>query len=211
MSISRPWYQSSRSTLNTFRTASASAAAGLHAGAGPRRVSVSGSGDSAGIAVSPSHWIPIPGTMPVSPRTPVLQHVPERLLERYRGLPAGGGDELRVVAEEDLHVGGAQARRVLLHLDLHFRLGEEHVEGLFDGPAAAAAQIVNLAGLAFLERQHVAAHHVAHVGEVALRLEVADAQDGGFPAPLDVVDLLGEVTGDEHRPAPRTLMIEAPR
>src|SRR6516162_6780678 len=197
MSISRPWYQSSRSTLNTFRTASASAAAGLHAGAGPRRVSVSGSGDSAGIAVAPSLWIPIPGTMPVSPRTPVLQHVPERLLERDRGLPAGGGDELRVVAEEDLHVGGAQARRVLLHLDLHFRQGEEHVEGLLDGPAAAPAQIVNLPGLAFLERQDVAADHVTHVGEVALRFEIADVQDRSLPALLDVRDLFGEVAGHE--------------
>src|SRR6185503_14752144 len=175
MSISRPWYQSSRSTLNTFRTTRTAASGALHAGASGRRASESGSGDSAGIAVAPSLWIPRPVPMPVSPRTPVLQHVPQRLLERDRGLPAGRGDELRVVAEQDRNVGRAQSRRVLFHLDLHFRQGEEHVEGLTNGPAAAPAQIVNLAGLAFLERQHVTAHHVAHIGEIPLRVEVADA------------------------------------
>src|SRR5215831_7578141 len=212
MSISRPWYQSSRSTLNTFRTTpTAASVAPQAAGTRARRATASGSGDSAGIAEAPSLWIPRPVPMPVSPRTPVLQHVPERLLERDRGLPAGHGDELGVVAEKDRHVGRAQSRRVLLHLDLHFRLGEEHVEGLLDGPATAPAKIVNLAGLALLERQHVAANHVAHVGEVPLRLEVADAQDRGLPPLLDVGDLLGEVAGDEHRPAPGSLMIEPAR
>src|SRR5215471_5193779 len=139
MSISRPWYQSSRSTLNTLRTTCTVAVGALHAGAMcRRRVRPSGSGDCAGIAEAPSLWIPSPVPMPWSSRTPVLQHVPERLLERDRGLPAGRGDELGVVTEEDRHVGWAQSRRVLLHLDLHFRQGEEHVEGLTDGPAAAA-------------------------------------------------------------------------
>src|SRR5262245_23384928 len=122
MSISSPWYQSSRSTLNTLRTAPTAAPCGV-ARRG-RRARRSRSGDSAGIAVAPSLWIPIPGAIPVSPRTPVLQHVPQRLLEGDRGLPAGRRHELRVVAEQDLHVGRAQPRRVLFHLDLHFRLSE---------------------------------------------------------------------------------------
>src|SRR5262245_33620213 len=138
MSISRPWYQSSRSTLNTLRTAWA-AVSSQTIGAGEQRSSVPGSGDSAGMAGAAPLSSPTPGAMPVSPRTPVLQHVPERLLERDRGLPAGGRDELRVVAEQDLHVGRAQARRVLFHLDLGLGLGEEHVEGLTDGPAATQA------------------------------------------------------------------------
>src|SRR5436190_2615309 len=212
MSISSPWYQSSRSTLNTLRTAPTAASAAVHAaGASGSRASVSGSGDSAGIAVASSLWIPRPVPMPVSTRTPMLQHVPQRLLERDRGLPTGGSDELRVVAEEDLHVRGAHARRVLFHLDLHFRQGEEHVEGLTDGPAAAPAQIVDFSGLALLEREHVTAHHVAYVCEVALRLEVADAEHRRLPALLDVGDLLGEVAGDEHGPATWPFMIEAPR
>src|SRR5262249_5205320 len=156
MSISRPWYQSSRSTLNTLRTART--AVSSHAiGAAERRSSVPGSGDSAGGAGAAPLSSPTPGARPGSPRAPVLQPAPERLLERDRGLPAGGRDELRVVAEQDLHVGRAQARRVLLHLDLGLGQSEEHVEGLADGPAAAATEIVNLAGLAFLERQHVSA------------------------------------------------------
>src|SRR5262245_56458757 len=126
MSISSPWYQSSRSTVKTFlTTATAASAAPQAAAARGRWASVSGSGDSAGIAVAPSLWIPSPVPMPVSPRTPVLQHVPERLLERDRGLPAGRRDELRIVAEEDRNVGWAQSRRVLLHLDLHFGMGEK--------------------------------------------------------------------------------------
>src|SRR5262249_4108448 len=181
MSISSPWYQSSRSTLNTFRVAFAITPGRSYARAGAlaRSVCARRPGCWAGIAVVPSPSRRIPCLMPRPPRSPgapVLQHVAQRVLERDRGLPAGRGHELRVVSEQDLHVGRTQAGRILLHLDLRLRLGEQHVERLADGPAAAAADVVDLARITLLQGQHVAPHHVPDVGEIALRVEVADAQ-----------------------------------
>src|SRR6266516_774598 len=145
---------------------------------------------------------------PRSARAPVLEHVAQRLLEGDGGVPPGGLHEFRMVAEEDRHVAGAEPRRVLAHLDLRLGHPEQQVEHLADAPGAPAAQVVDLAALALLERQPVAAHDVAHVGEVALGLEVADRQHRRLAALLDVGDLLGEVRGHEHRPAPRPLVVE---
>src|SRR5262245_24516780 len=103
-------------------------------------------------------------------RSPVLQHVGERLLERNHGLPARGLRELAAVAEQDRHVARAKAGGVLADLDLLLRHPQQSVEHILDAPRLAAADVVDLTRLALLERQPVRLHHVAHVGEVALRL-----------------------------------------
>ena len=56
---------------------------------------------------------------------------------------------------------------------------------------AAGADVVDLAGLAFLDEQTVGADDVADVGEVADDVEVADL-DTGSQAALDFGDLAGE-------------------
>jgi hypothetical protein len=73
----------------------------------------------------------------------------------------------------------------------------------------AGGDVVDLARPPALDRQPVGAHHVAHVGEVADRVEVADADHRRRQPGLDGGDLLGEVRGDEDVAAPRPGVVEA--
>ena len=99
----------------------------------------------------------------------------------------------RGIADLRGHVGGTEPLGVHAHLDVRARRREEEVEQLPDAAPAPAAHVVDGARRpALLEQHPVGAHHVAHVGEVAHRLEVADLQHGGPPARLDLGDLAGE-------------------
>src|SRR5690242_4207257 len=122
MSISRPWYQSSRSTLNTFCTAVRVTSNILLCLARERRLRGGGATLARASGVPPGHPRDGSRVRAASMRAPVLQHVLQRLLERDRRLPARGADEFAVVAEQDLHVRGAQARGILPHLDLGGRV-----------------------------------------------------------------------------------------
>src|SRR6267154_2183939 len=160
---------------------------------------------------------------PTKPATPVmsvrkelasppgLQEILERGLERNDGLPPGRLLESPGVPEQDGHVRGTHAGRVLLHLHLGLREAEEVIQHRADGPVLARADVVDLAGLALLEREPVGPHHVAHVGEIAAGLEIADPDHRRAATLLDVGDLLREIRADEHRAAARALVVEAAR
>ena len=69
---------------------------------------------------------------------------------------------------------GPVARRIHLHGDRDARAREQQIEQLADRDRASGADVVGPAGRAAFEDQRVGAHRVAHVGEIAPRLEVAD-------------------------------------
>src|SRR5487761_2474559 len=102
---------------------------------------------------------------------PVVEHIPQRLLDRVARGPAGGDAELAGVGDEQRLVDGADPRGV--DVDLDGAIGEvrERVQGVGDLDALARAEVVDLAGIAFLGEQAVAADDVADVGEVADDLE----------------------------------------
>jgi len=56
---------------------------------------------------------------------------------------------------------------------------------------------------ALVESEEIRHNHVAHVGEVARRFEVADVHDGILEAPLDIGNLLGEIGHHEDGVTPR--------
>src|SRR5215472_344027 len=146
------------------------------------------------------------------PLPPVVEELDEGALEGNRRLPAEGPLDLRRIALEDHHVGRAEAGGIDPDGDpLHRGLLQKEVQHLLDRPRPPRAKVVHLAGLAPLEEEPVPADDVAHVGEVAAGLEVADV-DGGFAqSGLDLRYLLGEVGGDEHVAPPRTLVAERAR
>src|SRR5262245_30247516 len=136
---------------------------------------------------SSARWLPAKPAMPViktftapclDALAPVLEEILERHLERNRGLPARGALEFRAVAQEERDVRRPHARGVLPDLDLHVGQAEEDVQHLLRGVAATRADVVDLSRLPALEGQPVRAHHVADVGEVADRLEIAHVDDG---------------------------------
>ena len=77
------------------------------------------------------------------------------------------------------------------------------VEHLADRHRPVAADVVDLARGALLEQQPVRAHRVAHVGEGAHAVEVADPHRVAPPAGLDLGDLLRERALGEHVAAAR--------
>src|SRR5439155_895635 len=80
----------------------------------------------------------------------------------------------------------------LLRPDLHPRVPELKREHLADRPGAAAADVVDLAGLAPLEREPVRPDHLADVGPVALTREVAVVDHRLVLFRLDQRDLAGD-------------------
>src|SRR3989442_4680484 len=96
---------------------------------------------------------------------PVVEDVPQRLLEGNLRPPPHRRLRLGGVAAQHRDVGRPQARGFFTDGDArHPRLPEEEVEDLVDHPRAPGAEVVDLPGLDLLEQQPVAADVVAHVG-----------------------------------------------
>src|SRR4030095_14285258 len=121
------------------------------------------------------------------PLPPVVEELGERALEGDLDLPAGGPLDLARIPLQLHHVGGREPRRIGAHRDaLHAGTLEEEVQHLLDGPGAARAEAVELAGLAALQQRPVAAHDVADIRVVALGLEVAHEHHRLAHARLDL-------------------------
>src|SRR3990170_482403 len=128
-----------------------------------------------------------------NPPAPVVEELAERLLEGDLHLPARGPVHLGGIALEHHDIRGAEPGGIGLDLDpLHRGLLQQEVEHLLNGPGAAGAEIVHLAGLAALEQEPVPAHDIAHVGVVPARREVAHVHDRLAEPRLDLGYLLGE-------------------
>ena len=85
---------------------------------------------------------------------------------------------------------------------------EEDVQHLLRGVPAARADVVDLSRLPALEGQPVRPHHVAHVREVADRLEIAHVDDG-LAEPFSIsATWRGEVGRDEDLAAPGAGVVE---
>src|SRR5712691_7887209 len=96
---------------------------------------------------------------------PVIEDVPQRLLEGNLRPPPHRRLRLGGVAAQHRDVRRPQARRLFTDGDApRSRFSEEEVEDLVDHPRAPGAEVVDLAGLALLEQEPVAADDVAHVG-----------------------------------------------
>src|SRR5579864_8467161 len=90
-------------------------------------------------------------------------------------------------------------------------MAQQDVEHVSHAHAAAAADIVDLARRALLCCEPVGADHVAGVGPVALRIEVAAVQHRVLQARLDLRNLLGKAAGGEYLATPWSGVIEAAR
>src|SRR2546422_1522673 len=142
---------------------------------------------------------------------PVFQEVSERLLEGDLRLPACDLLELARVPEQDGDIGRTHAGGILLDFHLGPRHAQEKIEHLADRPRAPGAYVVDVPRLAFLEREPVRAHDVAHIGEIPARVEISDANHGRAETLLDIRDLLREIGAHEDRAAPRALVVESTR
>src|SRR5262249_32406952 len=141
--------------------------------------------------------------------TPVDEDVLQRHLEGDGGRPAGDALEAGAVAEEGGDVRWAQPLRILSYLHLDLSQGQQGLQHLADAIGPAGADVVDLAGRAVLEGEPVRADHVAHVGEIALGVEVPHAHHRRPQPLLDLGDLLGEVRGHEDVAAAGPRVIEA--
>ena len=121
-------------------------------------------------------------------------------------LPAGGRPEPRRVADQRGHVRGAQPLRVHAHLDRGARAREQQVEQVADADARGRCRRCRPRPASpFSSEQPVGAHHVAHVGEVAHRLEVADlrAPAAAGPASISAIWRANELSAKASpRPGP---------
>ena len=108
-------------------------------------------------------------------RAPVLEQIVERLLDRNlrassRARRAGGPGRRAGAA---CRSGGSAPDRPSPSTGTRAR-AISTIEQLADGDRAARADVVGTARLSALENQLVGAHRVAHVGEIAPRVEIAD-------------------------------------
>ena len=151
---------------------------------------------------------------PAAPATRARQsceQVGERLLERDPGLPAGRRRSRDGSPTCAGHVGGAQPAGIDAHLHLAPSRREQQLEHLADRAPAAAADVVGLARVALVEQQPVGAHHVAHVGEVAHGVEIADLDHGGRrPCSISAIWRAKRALG-EGLAAPGPGVVEGPR
>jgi hypothetical protein len=85
---------------------------------------------------------------------------------------------------------------------------KQDVEHLSDRPALAAADVVDLARLALVERKPVRADHVADVGPVALARQVTVVDHWLVLSCLDQRDLARHGAGHEVRATARAGVIE---
>ena len=91
-----------------------------------------------------------------------------------RGSQPGGRAQLRGVAGEHAHLGWAQALVVALHRHRDAGGLDQQLDHAPQRHGAAGADVVDARGS--VEQQPVGAADVAHVGQVALHVEVADSQ-----------------------------------
>jgi hypothetical protein len=71
-------------------------------------------------------------------------------------------------------------------------VGQHDVEHFPHRSGGTRADVIHLTRLAFLDRQKISAHHVAHVRKVALRGHVAQEQHWFALPALNLHDLPGE-------------------
>src|SRR5262249_28651646 len=134
-----------------------------------------------------------------NPLPPVVQKLRERALERNLRLPTRRLLDLGGISFQDHDIGRTEASRISLDRDtLHRALRQERIYDFLDGPRMPRTEVVDFAGYPALEQKPVATHDVAHVGEIAPRLEISDPHDGLGEPGLDLGDLLGDVGLDEH-------------
>ena len=125
--------------------------------------------------------------------------------------PAGVVREAARVAEDDrLSLGRRRAGSVRTSM-ADLRLAHQHLEQIADAIRPPRQTLYGRAGLPVLHQQPVGAHGVAHVGDVAPRVEVADAQHRLAHAGFDLGDLPREARGDVGRRLPGAGVIERPR
>ena len=117
------------------------------------------------------------------------------------------GSPSRIITSEGRRRSGSTSTAIPFTVDAPIR----KLEHLLDRPGAARAEIVDLAGLAALEKQPVAPDHVANVGEVTPRLEIPHPHHGLAPPRLDLRHLLGEVGRHEDVAAAGALVAEGAR
>src|SRR5919202_2093154 len=139
---------------------------------------------------------------------PIVQRIAQRRVPGDARLPAGQRRELAGVGLLSGDVRGSQQRRVDAPLDRHPAHAGELVDHLGDAHRAPAAEIVDLARDARDQRQAVGAHHVARVGEVALDVQVADAQHRLAHPRLDLGQLPGKAGDDKARVMARAGVVE---
>src|SRR5262245_6895932 len=143
------------------------------------------------------------------PLSPVVQELRERALEGNLGLPSRRLLDLGGIAFQDHDIGRTESSRIGLDGDtFHRALRQEKVYDLLDRPRTPRTEVVDLAGFASLEQKPVASHDVAHVGEIAPRLEIPDPHDRLTQPGLDLGDLLGDVGFDEHFSSTRPGVVE---
>ncbi len=92
----------------------------------------------------------------------------------------------------DGRIARTQPRRVDLDAYVDARERQQNVEQLAHAVGAAAAHVVRPARRATLDERVIRADGVPDVRDVALRVEVADAQEGLPPSGFDLRDLLRE-------------------
>ena len=145
---------------------------------------------------------------------PIVQQVAQGLVVGDLGFPAGVPLEFRDIRHLQVGVDRAQAIGVDFDPDVGLarREGEQRVEDVLHRAGMGAADIVVGARCRIDGDQHVVgAHGVAHVGDGAQRLQVADLDHGGDAIVLDHRDLLGEGRFGKDVAAPRPGMGEHAR
>src|SRR5262245_13860740 len=127
------------------------------------------------------------------PLPPVVQKLRERTLEGNLGFPSRRLLDPGGIPFQDHDIRRTESSWISLDRDtFHRALRQEEIHDLLDGPRTPGTEVVDLAGFASLEQKPVAAHDVAHVGEIPARLEIADPHDGFAEPGLDLRDLLGD-------------------
>ena len=105
---------------------------------------------------------------------PGLEQIVQRFLERNLSPPAELGSNPRRIPDDDRLIVRAVPRWIVDDLDRHAGPRQQHVEHFADGDRPSRADVVRAAGLAALGDGLVGANGVAHVGQIAARVQIAD-------------------------------------
>src|SRR5438309_1618022 len=115
-----------------------------------------------------------------------------RWLRSGRLWPSTGVGTATMIAEAARRRLGSvgSSGRILLDRDrTNAGFPEQEVEDLLDRPGAARGKVIDLAGLALLQQEPVAADDISDVGVVAAGGEIADMDHGLATSGLDLGDL----------------------